>query len=82
MWRESTAYDWSAKRNVTWMPVQQPYQPWLRGDLPTLKGSIDRLEPKIDQGSMIECPCSIMPQLSVDSNESKYVSTPKDCLNG
>ena len=36
--------------------------------LPTLLRSLDWMQTQIDQVSMIECPCSIMPQLRLDSN--------------
>src|SRR5262249_42064171 len=60
--------DSSAKRNVTRMPVQQRWQAGLKRDLPTLLRSLDWMQTKIDQVSMIECQCSIMPQLRLDSN--------------
>jgi len=43
-------------------------QAGLKRDLPTLLRSLDWMQTQIDQVSMIECPCSIMPQLRLDSN--------------
>jgi hypothetical protein len=40
----------------------------LKWDFPTLLKSLDWMQTKIDQVLMIECPCSIMPQLRLDRN--------------
>jgi hypothetical protein len=61
-----------AKRNLIRVRVRQPYQLKLRWGLSMLKEIVE-MQTKINQVSMIECPCSMMPQLRLDSNWSPEI---------